>query len=50
MFNEAPDNNNIMRIANTVLNDVPNSNDATHKANDVRLTTMGAQQFTMAAI
>ena len=50
MLNEAPNNNDVTRVANIVLNEAPNSNDATRVANNVRLTTMGAQQFSMAAI
>ena len=48
MLNEAPNNNDITRIANIVLNEVPNSNDATDVGNNVRLTAMGAQQFSVA--
>ena len=50
MLNKLPYNNNIMCVANIALNEEPKSNDATHVANDVHLTTMGAQQFSMAAI
>ena len=50
MLNEAPNNNDVTHIANMVLNEAPNSNDAMHVANNVHLTTMGAQQFSMAAI
>ena len=50
MLNEAPNNNEIMCVANTVLNEAPNSNDATLVVNNVCLITMGAQQFSMAAI
>ena len=39
-----------MNIENMVLNKGPNSNDATRVASNVCLTTMGAQQFSMAAI
>ena len=45
-----PNNNDATRIANIVLNEVPNNNDATSVVNNVYLTTMGAQQFSMAAI
>ena len=31
------------------MNEAPNNNDATHVANNVRLTTMDTQQFSMAA-
>ena len=39
-----------MCIENMVLNEAPNGNDATHVANNMCLTTMEAQQFSMAAI
>ena len=39
-----------MRIANIVLNEVPNSNDAMCIANNVCLNTTGEQQFSMVAI
>ena len=42
--------NDVTRVANMVLNEVPNSYDAMRVGNDVRLTAMGAQQFSMAAI
>ena len=45
-----PNNNDIMRVANIVLNEAPNGNDAMCVAKNVHLTTMGAQQFSMAAI
>ena len=38
------------RIANIMLNEVPNSNDAMRVGNNVRLTAMGTQQFSMVAI
>ena len=50
MLNETPNNNDVMRVENMVLNEAPNSNDATCVSNNVRLTTMGTQQFSMAAI
>ena len=50
MLNKVPNNNDITRIANIVLNEAPNSNDATCVTNNVRLTTMGTQQFSMVAI
>ena len=51
MLNEAPNNNDdVTRIGNIGLNKMPNSNYAMHVGNNVRLTTMGAQQFSMAAI
>ena len=45
MLNEAPNNNDIMCVANNiiVLNKEPNSNDATCLVNNVFLTTMGTQ-------
>ena len=49
-MNEAPNNHNVVHVANVVLNEVPNSNDAIHVANNVQLTTMGTRQFSMAAI
>ena len=39
-----------MCIANIVLNEVPNSNDAMHIGNNVRLTVLDIQQFPMVAI
>ena len=50
MSNKVPNNNDIKCVANIVLNKAPNSNGTTHVANDVCLTTMGGQQFSMAAI
>ena len=50
MLNEAPNNNDIKRIANIMLNEVPNCNDATCVGNNVRLTAVGAQKFSMVAI
>ena len=50
VLNETPNNNKIKRIANIVLNEESNSNDATRVGNNVRLTAVGAQQFSMAAI
>ena len=41
-----PNNNDSMRLANKV----PNKNDATGVANNVRWTTMDAKQFSMAAV
>ena len=49
MLNEVPNNNDDKHVENMV-NKARNSNDATHVANNVCLTTMGAQQFSMAAI
>ena len=39
-----------LHIADIVLNKATNSNDATHVVNNVQLTTIGTQQFSMAAI
>ena len=50
VLNEVPNNNDITCVANIVLNEVPYSNDATRVGNNVRLTAMGAQHFSMAAI
>ena len=52
MLNEAPNNNDVTRIANIVLNKEPSSNDTTciAKRNNVHLTIMGTQKFSMAAI
>ena len=50
MLNEAPNNNDVKRVANNVFNEAPNSNDATCVGINVRLTAVGAQQFSMATI
>ena len=50
MLNEAPNNNDVNRVANIVLNEAPNNKDTMHVAINVHLTTMGAQQFSMVAI
>ena len=50
MLNEAHNNNDIMHIRNFMLNEVPNSNEAMSVANNVCLTTMGAQQFSITAV
>ena len=50
MLNEAPNNHDIKRIVNNVLNEAPNSNDTMRVGIDVRLTAVGAQQFSMATI
>ena len=49
-MNKAPNNNDIKRVANIVSNKATNSNDTTRVGNNVRLTAVGAQQFSMAAI
>ena len=48
MLNEAPNNNDVKRVANNVFNEAPNSNDATRVGINVRLTAVGAQQFSVA--
>ena len=50
MLKEAPNHNDITQVANIMLNEVPNSNDAMHLGNNVCLTALCAQQFSMAAI
>ena len=50
VLNEAPNNIDITCIANIMLKEVPNSNDATHVVSNVRLTIMGTQQLSMVAI
>ena len=45
-----PNNNDVTCVENMVLNEAPNSNDATRVVNNMHLTTMGAQQFSIAAI
>ena len=50
MLNEAPNKNDVKRVANNVFNEAPNSNDAMHVGINVRLTAVGAQQFSMAII
>ena len=50
MLNEASSNNDIMCVANIVLNEAPTSNDAIRVGNNVCLTAMGTQQFSVVAI
>ena len=50
MLNEEPNNNDVMLVANIVLNQVPNSNDTTHVGNNVHLTEVDAQRFSMVVI
>ena len=50
MLNKAPNNNDVKHVANNVFNEAPNSNDATRVGIIVRLTAVGAQQFSMATI
>ena len=47
MLNEVPNNNDVTHVANIVFDKAPNSNDAAYIVNNVRLTTMSAQQFSM---
>ena len=47
MLNKAPSNNDVKRVVNIVFNEVPNSNDATLVGNNVHLTAVGAQQFSI---
>ena len=49
MLKEAPNNNDPTRIAN-VLNEAPNRNGATGVANNMRLTTIGAKQFSIVIV
>ena len=49
-LNKVPNNNEVMRIANIMLNEAPNSNDATRIRYYWRLSVMGVQQFSMAAL
>ena len=50
MLNKVPNNKDVVCIVNIVLNEASNSNDAMGLANNVCITTMGAQQFLMAVI
>ena len=50
MLNEAPNSYDVKRVAINEFNEVPNSNDATRVGINVRLTAVGAQQFSMATI
>ena len=50
MLNEAPNNNDVKRVANIMLNEAPNCNDTMPAGNNVHLTAVGAQQFLMAAV
>ena len=47
VLNKAPNNIDITHVANIVLNEPPNSNDTTCVGNNMRLTAMGTQQFSM---
>ena len=50
VLNEAPNNNDITHVANIELYEAPYSNDAMRVGNNVCLTAIGAQQFSVAAI
>ena len=50
MLNEVHNNNDVKRVANIMFNEVPNSNDTMCIGNNVHLTALGAQQFTMVPI
>ena len=50
VLNEAPNNNDVKRVANNVFNEAPNSHDAMRVGINVHLTAVGAQQFSMATI
>ena len=50
MLNEVPNNNDVEHVANIMLSKVPNSNDDMRVGKNVRLTAVGTQQFSMAAI
>ena len=50
MLNEAPNNNDVKRVANNMFNEAPNSNDATRVGINVRLTAVDAKQLSMASI
>ena len=50
MLNEVPNNNEVVGVANIMLNEVSKNNDAMHVLNNVLLTTMSTQQFSVAAI
>ena len=47
MLNKVPNNNDVKCVANIVLNEVPNSYGARRVGNNVRLTAVGIQQFSM---
>ena len=50
VLNQSPNNNDVAWVANVMLNEASNSNDATCVGNNVCLTAMSAQQFSMTAI
>ena len=45
-----PNNNDVKRVANNMLNEAPNSNNATRVGINVRVTAVGAQLFSVATI
>ena len=47
VLNEVPNNNDVTRVANIWLNKAPNSNDAMCIRNNVHLTAVGTQQFSI---
>ena len=49
-LNKVPNSNDIICVAIIMFNEAPNSSDAVLIANNVHLTTMGAKQFSMAAM
>ena len=50
MLNKVCNNNDVTCVANIMLNEAPNSNDTMGVVNNVCLTAVGAQKFSMAAI
>ena len=50
MLNKVPHNNDVKHVANIMLNKAPNSNDVTCVGNNVCLTAVGVQQFSVPAI
>ena len=47
MFNKVPNNNDATCVASIELYEVPNRNDSALVRNNVHITAMGAQQFSM---
>ena len=50
MLNKVLNNIDFTHMPNIVLNEAPITNDATRLVNNMRLTIMGAEQFSVAAI
>ena len=48
MLNEVPNNNEFKRVVNILLNEAPNRKNPTRVGNNVRITAVGSQQFSMA--